>query len=247
MKKSLGKDELRELFKEIGGRMQKPTVVSLLGGGAMCFRNQKNATKDLDVVFRNSEDCSEFVKAIRGMGFKQVLKLEQEYERMGAASIWEDENGFRFDLFVKTVCGALKLSERIIKRSEVLGEFSRLTVKILSSEDVVLFKGITQRPDDVNDIAAIVRTSGVDWDIILDECILQSRVEAWYGLLYDKLVELKEKHGVDAPIMKELLKLDREAVLREAYWELRKRGVRRKEALEMLKERGFTKKELEFL
>jgi hypothetical protein len=166
---------------------------------------------------------------------------------MGAASIWEDENGFRFDLFVKTVCGALKLSERIIKRSEVLGEFSRLTVKILSSEDVVLFKGITQRPDDVNDIAAIVRTSGVDWDIILDECILQSRVEAWYGLLYDKLVELKEKHGVDAPIMKELLKLDREAVLREAYWELRKRGVRRKEALEMLKERGFTKKELEFL
>ena len=50
MKKSLGKDELRELFKEIGGRMQKPTVVSLLGGGAMCFRNQKNATKDLDVV-----------------------------------------------------------------------------------------------------------------------------------------------------------------------------------------------------
>ena len=70
------------------------------------------------------------------MGFKQVLKLEQEYERMGAASIWEDENGFRFDLFVKTVCGALKLSERIIKRSEVLGEFSRLTVKILSSEDV---------------------------------------------------------------------------------------------------------------
>ncbi|MEM3555970.1 MAG: hypothetical protein QXF56_04600 [Candidatus Micrarchaeia archaeon] len=146
--------------------------------------------------------------------------------------------GLGFDLFVKTVCGALKLSDAMSDRSEMLGKFGRLTVRVVSNEDVVLFKGVTQRPDDVNDIAAIVRTSGVDWGIILDECVLQSRKKLWYGLLYDKLVELKEKHGIDAPIKKKLLELDRKAVLKEVYCEMRKR-MSKKEGLKHLEKEGL--------
>ncbi|MEW6329299.1 MAG: DUF6036 family nucleotidyltransferase [Candidatus Micrarchaeota archaeon] len=247
MRLGFGREKLLAVFEKIGARLHKRMEVFLLGGGAMCFRDQKNATKDLDLVFETRGDYHEFVKVMDGMDFKKHLKLEREYERLEAASIWQNAKGFRFDLFVKTVCNALSISGSMRKRCELLGRFGKLTVRMVSNEDVILFKGITQRPDDVNDIAAIVRTSKVNWDIILHECVRQSRARPWYGLLYDKLVELKEKHGIDVLVAKQLLKLDRESMIKEAYANLCSSGIGRKETLEMLRKKGFTKKELSFI
>jgi hypothetical protein len=245
MRKAFGKEKLEETFREIGKRLERPLGVFLFGGGAMCFRNQKTATKDLDLVFKNDADYETFYAVIEKIGFRKDGELETEYRKMMAAGVWREESGFRFDLFVRTVCNALELNERIIARSESLGKFEKLEVRMVSNEDVILFKGITERLDDADDIAAIVRTAKIDWDVILEECTLQSKKRAWYGLLYNKLVEIKEKHGINAPIIRQLTKLNKQMILKEAYDNLRKGGASRKEALEMLRKNGFTKNELD--
>ncbi|MCX6777657.1 MAG: hypothetical protein NT157_02120 [Candidatus Micrarchaeota archaeon] len=247
MRTGFEKEKLNETFANIGAALKKPVTAYMLGGGAMCFRNQKNATKDLDLVFKSGTDYKAFAEAIRELGFEADTRLEREYLDMRAASIWRETGGFRLDLFVKKVCNALELNARIAARSETLGKFGKLSVKMLSNEDIVLFKGITERSGDADDIAAIVRTSRIDWDLILGECVLQSEQEPWYGRLCDKLVEIKEKHGIDAPITKQLLKLDRESILREKYESMLQEGMNRRKALADLRKRGFTKKELSFL
>jgi hypothetical protein len=244
---AFGREDLEKTFREIGKRLDKQVEVFLLGGGAMCLRNQKNATKDLDLVFKNESDYEAFATVIEKMGFKRDGNLGTEYEKMMAAGVWTGESGFRLDLFVKTVCNALELNERMTARAESLGNFERLAIRIVSNEDVVLFKGITERPDDANDIAAIIRTAKINWDIILEECKLQSKNRAWYGSLYNKLAEIKERHGIDSPITKHLLKLDKEILLRGAYEDLLANGLSRDSAFAALKKQGFTKRELSAL
>ncbi len=84
MTKSFEKRELLELFQKIGGKIAKPMNVFLLGGGAMVFRNQKNGTKDLDLVFENKQDADAFAKTLVELGFKQKQDLEEEYKQMSA-------------------------------------------------------------------------------------------------------------------------------------------------------------------
>ncbi len=245
MRKGFGKRELERIFGEIGGQISRQVEIYLLGGGAMCLRNQKAATKDLDLVFRNEKEFSAFRDAVRDLGFKRKMLVEEEYEEMKAEGIWENDGGFRLDLFVETVCRALKLSEGIIKRSKKWREYGNLRIFLVSNEDVVLFKGITERIDDTNDIAAIARSMDVDWDVVLGECIKQSMEVQWYGLLHDKFVELEERHGISVPIKDELLKLDRVALLKNTFKSYIEKGMEREHALKKLKEKGFTEKELE--
>lgn len=240
------KAELRELFRKVGECVEKPMAAYLLGGGAMCFRNQKAGTKDLDLVFGSNGDCAFFAATLEKLGFVQQRLLEWEYEEMKAAGIWRNKSDERLDLFVKSVCGAISLSEAMKKRAELLGNFGNLTVMMVSNEDVILFKGITARSRDADDIVGVVRSAKINWQVILRECIAQSRKTAWHGIFYNKLAEIKDKHGVDSPIARRLLQLDREVLLREKYQSLRKGGMSREEAfIHLRKEYGFTRKELE--
>ena len=136
----------------------------------------------------------------------------------------------------------LELTPSVRKRSEKLGEYGKLTVNLLSNEDVILFKGITERVDDVNDIAAIVRSSNIAWDTVLQECTDQSGKRAWFGLLLNKIEELKLQ-GIDIPIERKLIALDKRRLLQEAY-QLRLKKMTAKQAAEKLRELGFTNKEL---
>ncbi|MGV8176606.1 MAG: DUF6036 family nucleotidyltransferase [Candidatus Bilamarchaeaceae archaeon] len=244
MKKYFGKEHLKEALHGIGDAMDRKTDAFMLGGGAMCFRDQKNATKDLDLVFRNDHDAGEFCRCARKAGFTKPENVGDVYELMDAYGILERPDGFRLDIFSKVVCRALELSGGMEKRAEMLGDYGSLRVWLVSNEDVVLFKGITERPRDADDIASVIRSANIDWRIVLEECKSQSKMLKWYGLLYNKFAHIEEKHGIAAPIMEELLELDRETVLSEAYENMLGHGMGRAEALAELKKRGFTEREL---
>lgn len=246
MRKEFGSEELEKAFKEVGGKVVRRLRVFLLGGGAMAFRKQKAATKDLDLLFENSSDCKMFSSALTAMGFSEKSSLEKEYSEMEASGgIWENEGGFRFDLFVTIVCNALCLSNGVRARSSLLGNYGNLEVMLVSNEDVILFKSITEREGDTNDIAAIVNASKVDWSIVLVECNAQSGERHWFGPVLDKLNELREKHGITAAIMPEIEKLSEGAAIRDAYRRRLEKGLSKKKAVSELKKLGFTKKELE--
>ncbi len=87
---SYGKQELLDEFKKIGEQIPAPITVFLFGGGAMAFRNQKTATKDLDLVFENYGDYEKFTDALEKIGFFQAKSFEKEYEKMHASSICQN-------------------------------------------------------------------------------------------------------------------------------------------------------------
>lgn len=247
MTKLFDKDYLREVFQRIGARLDRKTAAFVLGGGAMCFRNQKTGTKDLDIVFRNDSQAKIFSECAKKEGFRRPANLGSVYQMMKAYEILENSDSFRFDIFSKKVCGALALSREMISRTKKFGSFGKLDVHLVSNEDVILFKGITERARDADDIAAVVRSSKIDWSIILEECKAQSGMEKWYGLLYNKFVEIKEKHRISAPITRKLLRLAKQSALEEAYERLLRSDAPKQKAIKELQKRGFSRKELEFL
>lgn len=245
MRKAFGREDLEQVFKTVGEKISQPVRVFLLGGGAMAFRNQKAATKDLDLLFENAGDCKLFSSALSNLGFSEKPGLEKAYSEMAASGgIWENGSGFRFDLFVGMVCNAIRLSRGVKKRSTKLGSYGNLEVMLVSNEDVILLKSITEREDDTNDIAAIIISSQVDWSIFLGECRAQSGERPWFGPVLDKLNELREKRGIDAPITREIEKLYQLSAIRDAYKIRLAKGMAREVAITELKKLGFTEKEI---
>ena len=118
-------------------------------------------------------------------------------------------------MFEKEVCGRFSLSENMMKRAEKIIELSRLTVFLCSSEDIFLFKTMTEREGDITDCMSIAATQNPNWTVILEELqnqIKQSKQDVWITWIGERFDLLSER-GVDIPIMNEV---DR---LREEYFE----------------------------
>ncbi|MBI3588096.1 hypothetical protein HY095_02790 [Candidatus Micrarchaeota archaeon] len=236
---------LKAALGEAGKFLPSRMDAYIFGGGAMVFRNQKASTKDVDVVFETVGDAKSFAQALKSIGFTQDRKLEGPYDLMQAAGgVWLRSDS-RFDVFAKKVCGALSLSPTVKKRSVPFGNYGNLATHLFSNEDLVLFKAITERPGDLDDVASIVRTATVDWSVILEECKSQSLGRYWYGAVYNKLVELsREPYRIDAPIQEELRRLDEISILKESYEMRLKKGMARKQAIAELKKEGASESEL---
>ena len=208
----------------------------------MCFRNQKTATKDLDLVFSNREDFRAFASAIESLGFTESDTRENAYVDMQAEGMWQNEEGFRFDLFVEIVCGELHLSPAMVKRAQLLTNYGNLSVLMVSNEDVILFKGITVRPADTTDIVAIIDGTDINWGIVKQECIDQSGAIPWYNRLYSKFIDINRRRGVPVPIANDILELEEMKRLGD---EARRKGIGRESAKADLKKKGFSDKEIE--
>ena len=247
-RKEFSKQELLEMLEKIGEKLGKPVVAFMLGGGAMCFRNQKISTRDLDLVFENKNQALAFCGVLPELGFGKKGRLEIEYEEMKAEGIWEEKGGFRIDVFAGKVCGALELSEGVRERSGKLVVFGKLEVRTFSNEDVVLFKSVTDRDRDVDDIAAIVKTASLDWNGIKSEIREQTlHYPNLPTLMFNKSIDLKEKHEISPPIVSWLKRKSNEQILRLEFKQRLEAGMTKEQALDSLAKHGFSKKEMEKL
>ena len=95
----------------------------------------------------------------------------------------------------------LFLSKGMVKRSCTLFNKGNLQARLLSKEDIFLLKSVTDRDGDIDDMG-VVAESGVRWDAIAKECNLQSSrtTRVWEDALCNRLIELRERRGVTAPI-----------------------------------------------
>jgi len=199
-------------LKNIGKRIPKKVKVVLIGGANMMFHGLKAATKDVDIVVMNPNDLKLFSEALDNLGYFEIKRLSKEYTNLGASVIMRNEDGFQYDIFYKQVCNALVLTPRIIKRAEKLGQFKNLSVSLMSPEDVFLFKGMTERAADLEDMRILVE-QGLDWKIILDECQEQEGERIWEAFLHVKLEELRDKFGIRAPISGKLRQISEQRLL----------------------------------
>ena len=203
-RKKFGELDLIESLESIGANLTKRLRINLIGGCAMTFIAAKIATKDIDVVLRSTEDVNLFIKAMEDAGFYHMKKLGKEYQTLGAWTIMERTDGMRFDIFDKQVCGAIEISDRMESRARFYKSFGNLDVYLMSPEDIVLFKGITDRKDDLDDMRILIERR-IDWRIVEKECKLQKDGGRWARALVDKLLELKETHGINSPIIRTMM------------------------------------------
>jgi len=224
-RRAFNKNYLQQEFDRLNAKT-KSTTLYLIGGGAMAFYGLKDATKDIDIILTNSEQQSNLQNALAALGYKKPAQafITKTYYKMQTNAIMENTDGFRWDLFINKVCNSLMLSEGIKQRAKPLYKGSNLTVLIASKEDIFLFKGITEREADLDDMR-ILAESGLDWKLISKECQTQSAAAGvpWEMALSQNLKDLNERYHIYSPIAKELRmvaeekleKLSRETLLKE--------------------------------
>ena len=73
----------------------------LIGGGSMSFQNLKEATKDIDVVVRSKNDMDLIRFTLTRMAYS-IPAIRGPYKQMQASLIMENQDKFRWDIFVES-------------------------------------------------------------------------------------------------------------------------------------------------
>ena len=185
-----------DLFELISNYLEEDIICVAIGGTAMMFEGYKTTTKDIDLVFKNNKDRNIFIKAIEKLGYsKRSLKLVYEEKNLKSKDkpLMYSRGEERFDLFVKNVFGIKVNFEEFLKRHDYIGK-KELVILTLSKEDLILFKSVTNREKDYEDIETIVKLEpNIDWDKIVDSAIKQKMNNHWILIdLEEKLQKLKK-------------------------------------------------------
>ena len=207
------RDQLLEKMRAIGAGLPWRVRIYMIGGGAMSFRGDKESTKDVDWVLERPGDLEVLISTLKGLGYREVKALPEEYERIGASAILRDDDGFQCDLYLRQVCNAMVLSRAMKDRAEPFRIFGGLEVYLASREDIFLFKGITEREKDLEDMLSLLRR-GLDHDAIIEECVAQSSnsPRIWESFVALKLEELEKRFKVTIPWKRRLRRLAEDAM-----------------------------------
>ncbi len=207
---SFGKEYIYEELKKIDDTLDKQLKLYLIGGGNMSLLGLKNATRDIDVILNEEKESMILKNALLRCGYEG--KYLPVYQKMGSRLVMENEDGFRWDVFVNVVCHGLILSHYMMNRCrEMQFGFKNLKLFLLSKEDVFLFKCITERERDLEDMH-ILYLQGLDFEIIKKEIKWQSENSsvAWIAYLFQRLMKLQEEYGIIVPNIKEIEKMAEE-------------------------------------
>jgi hypothetical protein len=109
----------------------------------------------------------------------------------------------RFDIFVERVCKKLRLTEGMRRRAMRLEVDGRLRLMVMAPEDVFLLKSVTDRDDDLADMA-LLAGKGLDWGTILDELRTDAENHRYLPHLAAKLEALEDVHGIIVPGRRQL-------------------------------------------
>ena len=172
---SLGyiESELASLDSGLAG----PLDVYVAGGFVMARRGLKPGTKDIDVVLEDRPRFRNLVKLLLRHGYRELAVdvLPSAYVNLFASAILENGDGFRWDVFERVVADKLALTETMKSRATPSYKKKKLTLFLLSKEDVFLMKSVTDRDRDLEDMFLLAR-SGLDYDAVFEECLVQSEL-----------------------------------------------------------------------
>lgn len=208
VKQKFSAQELEALFTEIGKTLQGPLKVFLIGGCNLALKGIKAATKDIDLVVKDKNDFEKIQKTLHELGFGPLARQETSYRKMEPSEIFVLFGKPRVDVFTRIVCNALTLSESMVDRS-IEKKYGSLSVNFVKPEDIILFKAITDRDGDLDDIAAIIRRESPDWKFFLSELGRQhDKSERLFCLDVLDTMELLEKmESIVIPVKQKLVNL----------------------------------------
>lgn len=200
-------ESLQRGLEQLGEALETEVDAYLLGGGNLILRELKDSTKDIDIVVDDRDSFMALGEALREIGYEERTDLEEAYEKLEPAVVFEKEGSPRYDIFVEAVAGALQLTGEMKQRVDRVIEYGDLRLHLLSLTDIFLFKSITEREGDLEDVALLTRQASVNWSQMLDEVKRQDDVTGQYFsfAVLDTLDILKQRENIDPPIHRQLV------------------------------------------
>ena len=191
---TFGSSAIRRQFSELADLIEDELTVYLIGGGALTLEDLKNATKDIDLIVRKESELRQLWNVLRSVGYEPQEDLAEEYSELETAFILEKDRR-RFDVFHQQVAGVIYLSDSMISRSRHLFDEGNLSVRMVSLNDIFLFKAVANRQDDVDDMIRIAQ-GGIDDAVLVDEIMTQLELlgsDDFIGSMKQKLDRLEDQ------------------------------------------------------
>ena len=98
----------------------------------MAFYGLKVATKDIDIILTSQDDLNNLQTTLKDIGYTEPnpILITRAYNKMQTNTLLENQDGFRWDLFLTKVCNSLTLSGQMQKRATPLYQGTHLKVFI---------------------------------------------------------------------------------------------------------------------
>ena len=204
------KEELGGWLVKVGSKIEKQLNIYMIGGCALSFKGLKETTKDIDIIIESQRDFDVLDSAIKKADFKIKTDLEDEFY-LTALAVYMKGDDSRIDVFLKQVGKMLNLTQSMIKRADFFQDYDKLSVYLISFEDIFLFKSMSSRKGDIEDCDRIMRR-GIDYNIIYKEIMEQSKEEGkkWFFWAYESLCRLENHNSIRVPIKNKVFALVKE-------------------------------------
>jgi len=193
-------EDQANLFEAISKKLKRPITVYAIGGTAMMLHGLKDATLDIDLVFKNKEDKEEFKRALKEIGYRDKDAVKVYGIKRNTPDMLTLGNE-RFDLFVDRVIDFI-FSDNMRKRSSKTYEFGKnFILKIADYHDIIIMKCATNRTKDMDDIKTIVESKKIEWSVLVDEAKNQINLgeEGAVMDLGNCLEDLKKNYEIKIP------------------------------------------------
>ncbi len=203
-------EEVEEILKALGERLNQPVQVLVIGGAAMIKYGLKDVTKDIDLVCRDAAGKARLLEASKSLGF-EVFGPEKRHARLGLDRI-AVKGGHTLDVFAGRVSYDFGLSEAIWERGGETRELGKTEMRYAAPEDIFILKLIANRPRDVED-CVLLASAKVDFEAVYSEIEAQygkpGTVEEkiWITYLEESIGKLEEDYRVQVPIADRVSKL----------------------------------------
>ena len=169
-------DQQQKLLLNVARRLSKKITIYAIGGTAMMFLGFKDATLDIDLVFKNEKDRAVFKEAVKSLGYLEMDAIKIYGVKRNTPEMFK-LNDERFDLFVVEVVDFI-FSENMKQRTEQTHQFGEtLILKIANPHDIILMKCATDRLKDKDDARRIINSTKINWDTIIGEAKNQMESE----------------------------------------------------------------------
>lgn len=190
-------EEIINLLRKIGNRLREGVTIFMIGGGGMSLKGIKAITLDIDLIVLTKKEYKNLKKILIGLGYEchEEILSENFYKTPIIVFLKNDK---RIDIFIRNVSNQLELSKEMQKRSQEYAKLSNLIIKLVSNEDIFLFKSITDREKDVDDCRTLI-VGGLNWEVIKKELHNQEGKALWRFWLYEQLCRIRNKYGAVIP------------------------------------------------
>ncbi len=207
------REEVNELFKQLGQVLDRKVQVLLIGGAVLLEQGLKDSTKDIDVVCRNENDKETLLFSARRLGF-ELVGPEKRHARLGVNRL--AVKGMRnLDVFAGRISYDFELSEPMWQRAIVSRTFGDLVVRHASREDILVMKLIANREGDADDCAALMG-GGLDFDAVYEEIERQYHKageleqKIWITYIEEGIGRQEEEFSMKVPIADKISQLANE-------------------------------------